>query len=441
MKSKKKDNKYEEVKELRYNKQMSIEELAQHFGKSKRTIYRWLQKARQDTDSEKAPSKAKYRRKRKYPERIFTRIVELKKEVPRRSAPMIHRLLKKEFQRSVPSISTVRKYIRAQGLNMNPRDPPHGYKRFHRNQPNDLWQIDIAGVQTVGHLGNLYLIALLDDCSRFVPAAQYFKDQKGLNVIKVIRDAVMEYGRPNQILADNGTQFRNLIGDLGTKYSRLLEHLGIGPIFAKPYHPQTKGKIERWFSTVRQMFLVEGRHFIKNHPSSSFTEFNRLFQDWVDWYNTEKPHRSLPQKKPPASVYFQSKNRIFRPLKAQINWKRWLHEVADRKVSKYNEISYKAQKFEVPPGYAGTRVDVIEYEDKIELYYGDNLLISHPYHVKVQQKRKTRKITHNGEISYMGTHYSIDYKLAGKTVEVQEVNDGKELLVYLNGLLIKRIKL
>ncbi|MFO8019877.1 MAG: helix-turn-helix domain-containing protein [Promethearchaeia archaeon] len=46
MKSKKKDNKYEEVKELRYNKQMSIEELAQHFGKSKRTIYRWLQKAR-----------------------------------------------------------------------------------------------------------------------------------------------------------------------------------------------------------------------------------------------------------------------------------------------------------------------------------------------------------------------------------------------------------
>ncbi|MGV9203889.1 MAG: helix-turn-helix domain-containing protein [Promethearchaeia archaeon] len=95
MKSKKKDNKYEEVKELRYNKQMSIEELAQYFGTSKRTIYRWLQKARQDKDSENTPSKKTYSRKRRYPDKIFTRIVELKKEVPRRSTPMIHRLLEK----------------------------------------------------------------------------------------------------------------------------------------------------------------------------------------------------------------------------------------------------------------------------------------------------------------------------------------------------------
>ncbi|KKK43494.1 MAG: hypothetical protein Lokiarch_26430 [Candidatus Lokiarchaeum sp. GC14_75] len=58
-------------------------------------------------------------------------------------------------------------------------------------------------------------------------AAEYFKDQKGLNVFKTIRNAVMVYGRPNQILADNGTQFKNLIGELGTKYTRLLEILDI----------------------------------------------------------------------------------------------------------------------------------------------------------------------------------------------------------------------
>ena len=58
-------------------------------------------------------------------------------------------------------------------------------------------------------------------------AAEYFKDQKGLNVLKTIRNAVMAYGRPNQILADNGTQFKNLIGELGTKYTRLLEILDI----------------------------------------------------------------------------------------------------------------------------------------------------------------------------------------------------------------------
>lgn len=58
-------------------------------------------------------------------------------------------------------------------------------------------------------------------------AAEYFRDQKRLNVLKTIRNAVMAYGRPNQILADNGTQFKNLIGELGTKYTRLLEILDI----------------------------------------------------------------------------------------------------------------------------------------------------------------------------------------------------------------------
>ncbi|MGV9172151.1 MAG: hypothetical protein ACOC44_19675 [Promethearchaeia archaeon] len=54
-------------------------------------------------------------------------------------------------------------------------------------------------------------------------------------------------------------------------------------------------------------------------------------------------------------------------------------------------------------------------------------------------RRKTRKNTHNGEISYLGTHYTRDYKLAGKNVEVQEINNGQSLLVYLEGLLIKEI--
>jgi len=441
MKKNKKEELYKEVKELRYNKDLSIKELAQYYGKSERTIYRWLQKGREQTSNRSEPSKKQRTRSRKYPKKIFRRIIELKKEIPERSAPMVHRHLEEEYTCPIPSISTVRKYIKAQGLTTDHRTRSSGYKRFQREKPNDLWQIDIAGVQTVGHLGEVYLIAALDDCSRYVVAGKYFRDQKGLNVIKVLRDAILAYGRPNQILADNGTQFRNLIGELGTKYSRLLESMDVEPIFASPHHPETKGKIERFFSTVKSMFLVEARFYVKHHPDCSFTDFNRMLTKWVDWYNTKKSHRDLPNRVPPGEIYFQKKNRIFRPLKANVNWKRWLHEVADRKVSKYNEISYKAQKFKVPPGYVGTRVEVIEYEDKIELYYKDNLLISHSYHVPIHRKRQTRKITHNGNISYSGKHYSIDYKLAGKTVEVQEINNGTALLVYLNDILLKTIEL
>ena len=124
-----------------------------------------------------------------------------------------------------------------------------------------------------------------------------------------------------------------------------------------------------------------------------------------------------------------------------MNWKRWLHEVEERKVSKYNEIHYKTQKFRIPPGYSGIKVEVIEYEDKIEVYYKEKHVITHAYNVPIAITRKTRKITHAGLIMYKGKHYTIDYKLAGKTVEVQDINAGKNLLVYLNDVLLKTLDL
>lgn len=441
MKKTKNQQEREEARELFYNQGLSIEELASRFGKSERTIYRWLREDYQETPINPHPNAMKYVNRRKYPPEIFTLIEKLKKEVPQRSAPIIRKLLKKKFPTNTPSLSTIRRHIRNQGLTYKNRNRRMGYVKFERLKPNDLWQVDIAGVQTVGHLEKVYLIALLDDHSRFIVSAEYFKNQKGMNVIKIIRDAVMAYGRPNQILADNGTQFKNLIGELGTKYTRLLENLGIKPIFAKPKHPETKGKLERWFGTVKQMFLGEARFKVKNDPSYTLSDLNLMFKKWVDWYNTEKPHRSLPGNNPPVKRYFDTEHRIFRPLKANVNWKRWLHEIEQRKVSKYNEIHYKAQKFSIPPGFSGTKVEVIEYEDKIEIYYKEKLIITHAYNVPIAIQRKTRKITHAGTIMYKGKSYTIDYKLAGKTVEVQEINAGKNLLVYLNGVLIKTLDL
>ena len=441
MKKRKKGSIHEEARELRLNKGLSIKELAIHYGKSERTIYRWLKRAREGGKRHSSRKRRKKKRKRKYPVKVFRRIIELKTELPQRSAPMVRRILKGEFPNNCPSVSTVRKYIRDKRLPHEERSRKKGFSKFERDKPNDLWQIDIAGVQGVKHLGKTYLIALIDDCSRFILSAKYFKNQEGKNVMSVVRDAILAHGRPNQVLADNGAQFRNVIGDLGTKYSRFLEHLDVEPIFATPGHPETKGKIERWFRTVKQMFLPEARLHFEDHPKATMTDLNEILSDWVAWYNAKKPHRNLPENGPPKRIFLETEDRVFRPLKARVNWKRWLHEVAKRKVTKYNEISYKAQKFAVPPGYSGSRVEVIEYEDKIEIYFKDHLLITHPYEVVVKKKRKTRKISHNGTIKYLGKHYTIDYKLAGKTVEVQEINDGRTLLVYLHGELLRTLTL
>ncbi|MBD3214899.1 MAG: DDE-type integrase/transposase/recombinase [Candidatus Lokiarchaeota archaeon] len=436
--------KYGEARELHYNKGLSIASLAERYGRSERTIYRWLRKASNSSTSNDPILKRTYRRRRKYPKEIFDHIIEIKQELPQRSAPMVHRRLKMDYPESCPSLSTIQKFIREQGLVYRPKTHSQGYMRFQREKPNDLWQIDIAGVQTVGHLGQVYLIALVDDYSRFIPGAEYFRTQKGTNALKVIRDAVLAFGRPNEILADNGTQFKNILGELGTKYSRFLDSLGIKPIFARPRHPQTKGKLERFFYTVIQMYLVEARSSIKTQPNLSLAGFNEGFKSWVDWYNTEKPHNALPNKITPRKIYFNTPDRFYRPLETHVNWDKWLQETQQRKVTKYNTISYKSQEFSIPPGYVRAKVDVIEYEDKLEIFHKDRLLVIHPYNVPLFSKKSligTRRIRKNGTISYRGKSYSIDYKLARKMVEIQESNGGRELLVYLDKIMIANLKL
>ena len=76
-----------------------------------------------------------------------------------------------------PYISLVRKHLAAEGLNTKEKDRTI-YIKFVRDAPNNLWQIDIAGGQTVGQLGKLYLPTAIDDCSRFVVAARHARTRK-----------------------------------------------------------------------------------------------------------------------------------------------------------------------------------------------------------------------------------------------------------------------
>ena len=427
-----------------HNRAATPRDLALKYGTSVRTIYRWVNAGKGGQDPGPRGAVPKRSRPRKYAPEIFARIVALKEELPRRTAAGIWVILRQEFPGKVPSVSTVRKFLAASGLGPGDPAPRKGYVKFERKRPNDLWQLDIAGVQTVGHLGKLYLVAILDDCSRFIVAARYFQDQQGVNVLKVLRDAVMEYGCPNQVVTDNGRQFRNAIGELGTRYTRLLEVLGVEPIFARPAHPQTKGKLERWFGTVRSGFLTEARLAAERDPAMDLGAFNALFHEWLRRYNWETPHRSLPGHCPPAQVYFNAEGRINRPLQVLVDWNQWVNAHLQRKVTKYNLISFKGEPLAVPPGYVGCKVEVVELESAIEIYHRDNLLVAHPVdpaRFLPGRETKSRKVAKNGTIQYKGKHFTVGYKLAGQVVEVREASAGTELLVYLDGVLVKKFPL
>jgi transposase InsO family protein len=387
------------------------------------------------------PTRVHRTRAKLYPANVFQRIADLKRENARRTAVIIHRLLEEEFPGECPSESLVRKYLVAEGLT-DPEKSRAGYVKFTRNRANDLWQIDIAGVQTVGHLGKLYLFAALDDHSRFAVAARYCKDQKGINVLRLLRDAFMEYGRPNQLLADNGTQFKNAINDLGTKYSQFLDALGVEPIYSRIRHPQTKGKLERWFGTVIRSFLTEARFYIHAHPEATIETLNTMLQEWVHWYNFEKRHRSLPGRGTPASAYLDDPGRINRPMETDVDWDRWFLITTVRVVSKYNTISYKKETIQLPPGYAKCKVSIAEIEGRFEVYHGDTCLASHDVDLAIEaicNKTQERKVNSNGIVKYHRKEYNAGSLLAGKTVTIRETCQGHKIAIYFNGVLVKEI--
>lgn len=434
----------EEVLIKYYQQGLSNRKIAELMECSVRTIIRWKKKQKNPESNVHQVRKIKRERQRKFDPRLFERIITLKEEMPSRSAVLVHSLLKKENPSKCPSESTIRKYLILKGFKFKEIHNREGYIKFERSKPNDLWQIDIAGVQSMANIGKVYLIALLDDCSRFIVSAQYFTTQDGPNVMKVIRTAVMTYGRPNQIIADNGTQFKNTIGELNTRYVNLLTNLEIKPIFSRPHHPQSKGKLERWFGTIIQSFLPEVRLLAKKSPDFTLADLNLELSKWLKWYNEEKSHRSLPHRVAPAKIYHDSPNRIFRPLKVQVNWNEWINTYLQRKVTKYNTISYKAQNIQLPTGYMGCNVDLLELDERIEIYHQEKLICTHsrnPDFYLPCKKVAIRSIAQNGTIQYKRKWHSIDYKLAGKKVEIQESTDGAVLLIYLDRVLLKQIPL
>lgn len=153
--------------------------------------------------------------------------------------------------------------------------------RYERKYSNSLWHTDWKYLD-----GSGWLIAYLDDASRFVVSYGLFDSATSENTVKVLKEAIRKYGRPAAILSDRGSQFyATEAAEEKTKgatlFERFLVEQGIGQRLSRVRHPQTNGKVERFFRTVQdKMEWFEG-------------DLDRL----MVWYNYRRPHMSLNLKK------------------------------------------------------------------------------------------------------------------------------------------------
>ena len=160
------------------------------------------------------------------------------------------------------------------------------YCRYERKHSNSLWHVDWKWLEDE----QCWIIAYIDDHSRFITGWGKFKEATGENALIVLCVAIMRYGTPRAILTDRGTQFycseKKGKKQGITEFQKELMGIGIKHIVGRVQHPQTNGKIERWFGT-----------YIKESYRFSSTE--RFVED----YNYYRPHMSLNYNAP-AEVYF-----------------------------------------------------------------------------------------------------------------------------------------
>jgi transposase InsO family protein len=269
-------------------------ELCRRFGISPKTAYKWLARAGVEG---KDWAQDRTRRPRVSPgrstDKLETAVLEIRDAHPVWGARKIRRCLE-DRHKSVPAASTVHAILARHDRIPPPSQPPQ-FTRFEHPAPNDVWQMDFKGRFPLGDRRMCHPLTMVDDHSRYALCLQACTDEQAETVQQHLERTFRRYGLPSAFLVDNGVPWGTCSAVRWTKLRVWLLKLGVDVIYARPYHPQTKGKNERFHRTLKAEVLSM-RTF--RTPS----ELQKAFDHWRHVYNNERPHQSLGQNVP-ASRY------------------------------------------------------------------------------------------------------------------------------------------
>src|SRR5512139_66854 len=281
---------------LRLEEEIPISLLSQEVGCSQDVIRRWTKAYQERGEAGLRNGVVPAGSRRKLPSPVREKIIEIKKRQPLFGVKRISHLLKRVFFLSA-SPETVRQTLRSESL-IVPSKKKHQPnvtrpRFFERSTPNQLWQSDIFTIRLGGRYA--YLIGFIDDYSRYVAGLELYRTQTADQVLEVYRRAIGEYGVPKEVLTDRGRQYTNWRGT--TRFERELEKDRVRHIKSQAHHPMTLGKIERFWKTVYEEFLVRSQF-------GSFEEAQERVRHWVKYYNHKRPHQGIGGLFP-ADRYFE----------------------------------------------------------------------------------------------------------------------------------------
>ena len=295
-------------------------------------------------------------------EEVAQTLINLKKEHPRAAIQALIRTLRERrvidpWAKICPT--TVYRFLKGQGLWEGPPQAVKDRRRFEAEFPNDLWQSDMMYgpmVKVDGRQRKTFLFAFLDDMSRMVPHAQFYLSEGLESYLDCLRQALLRRGLPRRLYVDNGPAFRS------QHLAQITASLGMALIHSTPYQPEGRGKVERWFRTVREDFLSAWR-------GEEVGDLNRSLRRWLEETYHQRVHSVTTQQ---PLERFSSHLECVRP--APPNLEDFFRKRALRNVAKDRSVALQGRLYEAPLGLLGKRV-VLWYHDhdpsRVEVFWED----------------------------------------------------------------------
>jgi transposase InsO family protein len=292
-------------------------------------------------------------------------ICRMRKDHPRWGA----RRIRAELLRAgttPPATSTIHQALRRNHLVADqPKKRPKATRRFEREVPNDLWQIDATRV----HLGGgteAWVVDVLDDHARYLLAARACLGPTTEAAWACFEQAATRHGMPRQLLSDNGLCFTGRLHGRVVDFERRVRSLGIILINSGPYHPETLGKLERFHKTMKEWLADEG-------PPLDLAHLQQLLDRFRAHYNEDRPHQAISDATP-AERYRPTPTRTL--IVEEIEKPAYPRGAIIRTVWRNGVVTYNRRNIGLGRRWAGLKVRIVPAGELIHVYYGKILVRS-----------------------------------------------------------------
>jgi len=289
---------------------------------------------------------------RAIPEEVIRKACDLKLEVPQRTIRKVIKILEKEKVVPVGKLKKTTLHRVFQRKHLTSKVPKEkGYwQRYQAENPNDLWQSDqmygpyLPDPDNPAKKIRTQLLAWLDDRSRVILHAQFFFEARLPNLEHCLRKAIQKMGLPKKIYVDNGKIYSS------KQLANICAHLGIRLMFARPYSPEGKGKIERFFGYVRSSFMPE----LQTSSILTIEHLNEAFWAWLELEYQHKEHSGIKAK--PLDVFLSFRDKLRYPSEEELKDAFLYRET--RKIHKDCTFSLMGNYYEVMPALVRQEVEI-----------------------------------------------------------------------------------